>query len=68
MVAITGFLSHRVLRENASLSPKCPARDLFRGIPFSEGRGLYFGNTWIGRLGGRARGVVIVKPMSPQGR
>jgi hypothetical protein len=39
-----------------------------KGIPFSEGRGLYFGNTWIGRLGGKVRGVVFVKPMSPQGR
>lgn len=42
MVAIIGFLSHRVLREDGPLSHKCPARELFRGIPFSEGSGLYW--------------------------
>lgn len=67
-VAITGFLSHRVLRENAPLSHKCPAREPSRGIPFSEGRALCFGNSWMGRLGGKARGVVIVEPVSPTGK
>lgn len=57
--AVTGFLS----LDSPPLSHKCPAREIFGGIPLTEGRG----SACVGRLGGRARGVVVVKHMSPQG-
>lgn len=59
---------YRIPEPGPPLSHKCPARENFGGIPFSKGKRLCFGNTWVRRLGGRARGrgVVTMKPLSPQ--